>query len=66
MLVEVPSAHGPFGAKGIGEPPVIPAPGAVANAVADALGTRLTEIPFTTQAIATATAPGVNGPNGRH
>ena len=64
VLVEVPSAHGPFGAKGIGEPPVIPAPGAVANAVADALGTRLTEIPFTTQAIAGALHGG-NGRNGR-
>ncbi len=63
VLVQVPSAHGPFGAKGVGEPPVIPVPGAVANAVADALGFRLTEIPFTTQAVAAALVGG-NGTNG--
>ena len=63
VLVEVPSAYGPFGAKGIGEPPVIPVPGAVANAIADALGSRLVEIPITSQAIARAMHLG-GGTNG--
>ncbi|MBN2358605.1 MAG: xanthine dehydrogenase family protein [Deltaproteobacteria bacterium] len=39
-------AKGPFGAKGIGEPSLIPAPAAVANAVSHALGARLTELPL--------------------
>jgi xanthine dehydrogenase YagR molybdenum-binding subunit len=35
------------GAKGLGEPPIIPAPAAIANAVSDALGVRVTELPVT-------------------
>ena len=44
--VEVPSADGPFGAKGIGEAPVIPGPAAIANAVAAATGLRLRSLPM--------------------
>ena len=47
LIVEVPAPDGPFGAKGIGEAPVIGAPAAVANAVARAAGTRLYELPMT-------------------
>jgi CO/xanthine dehydrogenase Mo-binding subunit len=47
LIVEVPAPDGPFGAKGIGEAPVVAAPAAVANAVAAALGTRLYELPMT-------------------
>ncbi|HEX6989576.1 MAG TPA: molybdopterin cofactor-binding domain-containing protein, partial [Bacillota bacterium] len=46
-LVEVPSPIGPFGAKGVGEPPVVPCAAAIANAVEDAVGVRLTEAPMT-------------------
>jgi xanthine dehydrogenase YagR molybdenum-binding subunit len=35
------------GAKGLGEPPIIPAPAAIANAVADAIGIRITDLPIT-------------------
>jgi xanthine dehydrogenase YagR molybdenum-binding subunit len=35
------------GAKGLGEPPIVPAPAAIANAVSDALGVRVTELPLT-------------------
>jgi CO/xanthine dehydrogenase Mo-binding subunit len=45
---------GPFGAKGIGEPPIIPVPAAVANAVADATGTRVFELPLTPERVARA------------
>ena len=45
---------GPFGAKGLGEPPIIPVPAAVANAVADACGARLTELPMTPERVARA------------
>ncbi len=46
VMVQVASEHGPFGAKGVGEPPAIPGAGAVANAVRDATGVRITEIPL--------------------
>lgn len=51
ILVEVPSEDGPFGAKGVGEPPVVPAAAAIANAVADAIGTRITTLPITPERI---------------
>jgi CO/xanthine dehydrogenase Mo-binding subunit len=47
LIVEVPAPDGPFGAKGIGEAPVVGAPAAIANAVAAAIGTRLYELPMT-------------------
>jgi CO/xanthine dehydrogenase Mo-binding subunit len=46
ILVEEPG-HGPFGAKGVGEPPIITPPAAIANAVADAIGRPVTELPLT-------------------
>jgi len=45
-LIEVPSAHGPFGAKGVGEPPAVPGSAAIANAIRGAAGIRLEELPF--------------------
>jgi CO/xanthine dehydrogenase Mo-binding subunit len=47
LIVEVPAPDGPFGAKGIGEAPVIAAPAAIANAIAAAVGARLRELPMT-------------------
>lgn len=58
VIVEVPSEHGPFGAKGVGEPPVIAAPAAIANAVADATGQRFTELPITSEKIVQALSSG--------
>jgi CO/xanthine dehydrogenase Mo-binding subunit len=51
VLVEVPSKAGPFGAKGVGEPPVIPGAAALANAVRDACGARVTELPITPERV---------------
>lgn len=45
--IEVPSAIGPFGAKGIAEAAVMAGTGAMANAVAAAAGSRLRELPMT-------------------
>jgi CO/xanthine dehydrogenase Mo-binding subunit len=53
-LVEVPSDWGPFGAKGVGEPPVIGTAAAIANAVADATGHRFTELPITAESVVRA------------
>jgi CO/xanthine dehydrogenase Mo-binding subunit len=47
LIVEVPAPDGPFGAKGVGEPPVIAVPPAVANAIAAASGARMRELPMT-------------------
>jgi CO/xanthine dehydrogenase Mo-binding subunit len=46
ILVQVPSPHGPFGARGIGEPPITAGAAALANAVRDATGVRVTETPI--------------------
>jgi CO/xanthine dehydrogenase Mo-binding subunit len=46
-IVEIPAPDGPFGAKGIGEAPVIAAAAAVANAIAAATGVRMRELPMT-------------------
>ncbi len=48
-IVEVPSPHGPFGARGVGEPPVVPGAAAIANAIRDATGVRITELPITAE-----------------
>src|SRR5256714_5549867 len=54
IIVEVPSPAGPFGARGVGEPPIVPAPAAIANAIYDATGCRLTELPLTPERITLA------------
>jgi xanthine dehydrogenase YagR molybdenum-binding subunit len=47
-MIELPDAAvNSIGAKGLGEPPIIPLPAAVANAVADALGRRIYRLPLT-------------------
>ena len=51
LIVEVPAPDGPFGAKGIGEAPVIPAGAAIASAIAAAGGPRLRELPMTPQRV---------------
>jgi CO/xanthine dehydrogenase Mo-binding subunit len=50
-LLENPSPHGPFGARGVGESPIIAPAAAIANAITDATGVRLTELPMTSQRI---------------
>ncbi|MGP8074122.1 MAG: xanthine dehydrogenase family protein molybdopterin-binding subunit [Thermoplasmata archaeon] len=45
---------GPFGAKGIGEPPIIPVPATIAAAVRDACGVHLTELPLSAERVARA------------
>ena len=60
IIVEVPAPAGPFGARGVGEPPIIPAPAAIANAIQNATGARLTELPMNPERIALALV------NGKH
>ena len=46
-ILEIPSESGPHGARGVGEPPVIPTIGAIANAIYHASGIRMTQTPMT-------------------
>jgi CO/xanthine dehydrogenase Mo-binding subunit len=46
ILVEVANPRHPFGAKGVGEVPIVPPLAAVANAVRSAIGVRMTELPL--------------------
>ena len=51
IILESRSGLGPFGSKGIGEPSMTPVPPAVANAIADAIGVRVFEMPITPERI---------------
>jgi len=51
ILIEKPHAEGPFGAKGLGETALIPAPPAIANAIEDAVGVRITDLPITPERV---------------
>ena len=50
-LVEHPDPRGPFGAKEVGQGPLLPVMPAVANAVYDAIGVRIDEVPITPEKI---------------
>ncbi|MEZ4521784.1 MAG: xanthine dehydrogenase family protein molybdopterin-binding subunit [Thermomicrobiales bacterium] len=54
IMIEIPSRSGPFGAKGVGEPPIVPGAAAIANAVAAATGKRVTEMPLTPERVSKA------------
>ena len=50
-LVEDPDPNGPFGAKEVGQGPLLPVPPAVANAVYNAVGVRIDEVPITPEKV---------------
>ncbi len=50
-VVEDPDPNGPFGAKECGQGPLLPVPPAVANAVYDAVGVRIDEVPITPEKV---------------
>src|SRR5207248_5071129 len=64
-LVEDPDPNGPFGAKEVGQGPLLPIPPAVANAVYDAVGVRIDEIPVTPEKISKALKAKARGGAGR-
>lgn len=45
-IIEVPSPTGPYGARGVGEAPIVPPPAAIANAIYKATGVRIHELPM--------------------
>jgi 4-hydroxybenzoyl-CoA reductase alpha subunit len=50
-LIEDPDPNGPFGAKEVGQGPLLPVPPAVANAVYNAVGVRIDEVPLTPEKV---------------
>ncbi|MBB6216895.1 CO/xanthine dehydrogenase Mo-binding subunit [Anaerosolibacter carboniphilus] len=50
-FVENPEEAGPFGARGVGEPCMVPTAPAIANAVYDALGIRINSLPITAEKV---------------
>jgi CO/xanthine dehydrogenase Mo-binding subunit len=51
IIVECPEPEGPYGAKGLGEPGLAPTPAAIGNAVADAIGARVYDLPLSPERI---------------
>ena len=51
VIVEVPNPGHPFGVKGVGEANIVPPLGALANAVYDAVGVRMGQLPMSPAAI---------------
>jgi xanthine dehydrogenase molybdenum-binding subunit len=53
-VIETDDPDGPFGAKGIGEPGCVPTAPAVANAVFNAVGVRIKDLPITPEKVLAA------------
>ena len=51
IIVEVPNPGHPFGVRGVGEANIVPPQAAIANAIAHAIGTRLTRLPMNPPAV---------------
>ena len=58
IIVENPHRSGPFGAKGVGETGIMPIAPAIANAVRDAVGVRITSLPLTPEKVLQAMTDG--------
>ncbi len=64
-LIEDPDPNGPFGAKEVGQGPLLPVMPAVANAVYDAVGVRVDEVPITPEKVLKALKKKAKGEEGR-
>ena len=53
-FIETDDPHGPFGAKGVGEPGLVPTAPAIANAIYDAVGVRIRDLPITPEKVLAA------------
>ncbi len=65
-LIEDPEPNGPFGAKEVGQGPLLPIMPAVANAVYDAVGVRIDEVPITPDKVLKALDDKAKGGPGRY
>ena len=64
-LIEDPDPNGPYGAKEVGQGPLLPVPPAVANAVYNAVGVRIDEVPITPEKVMRALKDKARGRNPR-
>ena len=46
VIIEVPNPGHPFGVRGVGEASIVPPKAAIANAIHDAIGSRINELPM--------------------
>ena len=53
-FIETDDGFGPFGAKGVGEPGLVPTAPAIANAIYDAVGVRIHDLPITPEKVLAA------------
>jgi CO/xanthine dehydrogenase Mo-binding subunit len=51
VLLEIPADEGPYGIRGVGEPPIVPPAGAISNAISAAIGTRMTQLPLSPERV---------------
>jgi 4-hydroxybenzoyl-CoA reductase subunit alpha len=65
-LVEDADPNGPFGAKEVGQGPLLPVPPAIANAVYDAVGVRVDEVPITPEKVLAALRDKAKGKEARY
>jgi nicotinate dehydrogenase medium molybdopterin subunit len=54
VIQESPVGNGPYGGMSIGEPPVVPTAAAIANAIQDAVGVRIKDLPITAEKVLNA------------
>ena len=54
VIVEVPNPGHPYGVRGVGEVPIVPPAAAIANAIYDAIGIRMKELPMSPDRILAA------------
>ena len=64
-LIEDPDPNGPYGAKEVGQGPLLPIMPAIANAVYDAVGVRIDEVPITPEKVMKALREKSRGRDGR-
>ena len=51
LIVDKADPRGPFGAKGVGEPGMVGIPPTIANAIYDAIGVRMRDLPITPERV---------------
>jgi 4-hydroxybenzoyl-CoA reductase alpha subunit len=66
FLIEDPDPNGPYGAKEVGQGPLLPVPPAVVNAVYDAVGVRIDEVPASPDKVLAAIRAKAQGKEGRY
>ncbi|HWP42844.1 MAG TPA: molybdopterin cofactor-binding domain-containing protein, partial [Blastocatellia bacterium] len=66
FLIEDPDPNGPYGAKEVGQGPLLPVPPAVVNAIYDAVGVRIDEVPASPEKVLAAIRAKSQGKEGRY